>query len=242
VDDAGAVVGIVSHGDLLGAKISALAPLSDDERSSLQLSVPVSRVMRPHVWTIGSDALARTAARIMREHKFGCLPVVDAGKLVGILTESDLLALVADLAPIQAPKRPWAIQQVMTNVPVTIDPQTSLFEARSIMARYGIRHLPVVEGGEPLSMVCERDLTIAETIVPDTKKTPAAHIVRLIGGSSLHRVTPDTNVDAVLDDMFRHHRDAVLVVDGKRLVGIFTASDACRILAESLRPHNPTRP
>jgi CBS domain-containing protein len=192
--------------------------------------------MRPQVWTISPDAPARTAARIMREHKFGCLPVVERGKLVGIITESDLLALVADMVSIETPNRPWTMQQVMTSVPVTIAPETSLFEARSIMGRYGIRHLPVLEDGELISMVCERDLTIAEAIVSETKKTPAAHIVRLIGGDTLHRVAPSASVDSVLDNMFRHHRDAVLVVAEKRLVGIFTASDACRILADSLRP------
>ena len=46
VEPGGRVVGILSERDLLAAKISALAPLSDDERSTIQLSVPVSRVAR----------------------------------------------------------------------------------------------------------------------------------------------------------------------------------------------------
>ena len=109
VDDDGHVVGLVTHRDLLAAKISTLAPLSEDERSTLQLSVPVSRVMRTEVWTIRSDALALTAARIMREHRYGCLPVVDDGRLVGIVTEADLLTLLTESLDLAVrPPRPPA--------------------------------------------------------------------------------------------------------------------------------------
>ena len=45
VDDTGALVGLLTHRDLLAAKISALIPLSSDERTTLELSVPVSKVM-----------------------------------------------------------------------------------------------------------------------------------------------------------------------------------------------------
>ena len=46
VDDAGRLVGLVTHRDLLAARISALSPLSNDERSTLELAVPVSKIMR----------------------------------------------------------------------------------------------------------------------------------------------------------------------------------------------------
>jgi CBS domain-containing membrane protein len=101
----GRLVGIVSERDLLSAKISALAPLSDEERSTIQLAVPVSRVMEPNVWTIAPGALAVSAARIMREHRFGCLPVVERGRLVGVLSETDLLSLVTDALALTRPVR-----------------------------------------------------------------------------------------------------------------------------------------
>jgi CBS domain-containing membrane protein len=236
VDAAGHLVGLVTHRDLLSAKISVLAPLSEDERSSLQLGVPVSRVMQTQVWTIAPDALAISAARIMREHQFGCLPVVDRGKLVGIVTEADLLALVTDSLSLDRPSRPWTMERVMTRLPATITPDTTLSEARDAMSRYRIRHLPVVEDGRPVSMVCERDLSIAEAIFKETKQTRAAHVVRLFGDVKTHRVAVDAALASVLGEMSRDRLDAVLVVDGDRLVGIFTASDACRILAGGLAP------
>lgn len=239
VDDAGHVVGIVTHRDLLEAKISSLAPLSDDERSELQLAVPVSRVMRTEVWTIGPDALAVSAARIMREHELGCLPVVLAQRLVGIVTEADLLAMVTDSLELVRPARPWTMERVMTRVPVTITPDTTLAEARAAMSRYGIHHLPVVENGRPVSVVCERDLTVAEAIFEKAGDTPAAYVARLLGGRRMVAVSMDAPLDVALADMLREHIDAALVLEGDRLAGVFTATDACRILGESLRPVNP---
>jgi CBS domain-containing membrane protein len=234
VDVARRVVGLVTHRDLLAAKISALAPLSDDERSSLQLSVPVSRVMRTQVWTIGPGALAIGAARIMREHRIGCLPVVEDGKLAGIVTEADLLALVTDSLSLDRPSRPWTMERVMTRVPVTITPNTPLSEARATMSRYGVRHLPVLENGKPVSMVCDRDLSVAEAIFSETERTPAAHVVRLLGHAGVRRIAASAALDSVLLEMVRDHLDAVVVVDGDQLVGIFTATDACRALAAAL--------
>ena len=230
------VVGLVTHRDLLAAKISALTPLSEDERSSLQLAVPVSKIMQTQVWTIAPGAMAISAARIMREHRFGCLPVVEAGKLIGILAEADLLALVTDSLSLERPANPWTMERVMTRVPVTITPDATLAEARSAMVRYGIRHLPVVENGRPVALVCDRDLAIAEVVFAETARAPAAHVVRLLGETRIHEVAPDASVDAVLHQMVSGHLDAVLVVDKGHLVGIFTAVDACRLLADTRRP------
>ncbi len=236
IDDASRLVGLVTHRDLLAAKISSLAPLSDDERSSLQLAIPVSRVMRKQVWTIGPDAFAIAAARIMREQEIGCLPVVEGGKLVGIVTEGDLLALVTDSLALERRAPPHTMERVMTRVPITIHPDTTIAEARATMARYRIRHLPVIENGEPVSVVCDRDLSVAEAIFKETTRTPAAHVVGLLGRSRFQRVAPETAVDAVLVAMYRDRLEAVLVVSDRELVGIFTPLDACRLRAEESRP------
>jgi CBS domain-containing membrane protein len=244
VDSTGRLVGLVTHRDLLAAKLSALSPLSDDERSELQLSVPVDRLMQTNVWTIAPDALAVSAATIMREHRFGCLPVVEDGLLVGILTESDLLALVTDSLSLERRHVPssatWTMEQVMTPLPVTITRDTSVSDARSKMELYGIRHLPVVENGHPVSMVSDRELTVAEAIFTESSRTRAAHVVRLLGDASAPRVALEAPVEAVLREMFRDRLDAVLVVDGDRLAGIFTATDACRLLAEGLGSSSST--
>ena len=242
VDDAMPLVGLVTHRDLLAAKISSLTPLSADERTTLELSVPVSRIMRKQLWTIEPRALAVSAARIMREHRFGCLPVVDAGKLVGILTEADLLALVTDSLSLERRAHPWTIERVMTRVPVTITSDTTVAEARATMSRYAIRHLPVVDGGRPISIVADRDLAVAEAVFDRDERPRAAHVVRLLGAAHAHRAAPHDGVDQVLREMLEQRCDAVLVVDEGRLVGIFTAVDACRVLAGALPARSSTKP
>lgn len=58
---------------------------------SLLRAVPVKEIMSAPVMVITPSADVEVAARLMREHKIGALPVVEAGRLVGILTETDLL-------------------------------------------------------------------------------------------------------------------------------------------------------
>jgi CBS domain-containing protein len=55
----------------------------------------IKDVMITDVHTIGPDATIADAARKMTEHKIGCLPVVDGDALVGIVTQSDLVSLLA---------------------------------------------------------------------------------------------------------------------------------------------------
>ena len=236
VDDAGHLQGLVTHRDLLAACISTLTPLSDDERSSLQLSVPVSRLMQRDVWTIGSAAPASSAARLMRDHQIGCLPVVDDGVLVGILTGTDLLDLAArSLERVAAPDTEWRVEHAMTAVPLTIEPTTTIEKARSVMSRFGIRHLPVVEGGKPIALVADADLRVAEVVYRECgQKTQASLATYFCGGERLHTTTPEAHLADVLLDMWRSRLDATLVVSDGALVGILTTADACRLFGEHL--------
>ena len=94
-DDGEAVVGILSQRDMFrGALAHALGYGETAQRRMLGLLV-VKEVMTSQVVTVAPDALLSDAARTMVERKIGCLPVVDGGKLVGVLTESDFVALLA---------------------------------------------------------------------------------------------------------------------------------------------------
>jgi CBS domain-containing membrane protein len=88
VDAEGDFVGLVSHRDLVAAQADVLArPATTAEA----FSVPVARIMRVGVWTVHEDTALLEAARIMLDHKVGCLPVLQGKRLVGIITEADLL-------------------------------------------------------------------------------------------------------------------------------------------------------
>jgi CBS domain-containing membrane protein len=96
VDEKGKLVGLVSQRDVLRATLSDLASTQVDRRNQLG-HVTLAQVMRREVLTIGPDEDVQMAARMMRTHKYGCLPVVDSGRLAGIITEHDLLAVVERL-------------------------------------------------------------------------------------------------------------------------------------------------
>ena len=98
VDPTGRVVGMVSHRDLLRASISSVeSRVANVERNQHLTGISVQEVMRTNVKTISPDASVQEAARLMREHKIGCLPVVAEQRLVGIITEHDLLRVVEQL-------------------------------------------------------------------------------------------------------------------------------------------------
>jgi CBS domain-containing protein len=98
VDAQDRLVGIISHRDLLHAALSSVATAPEVERRQHLAQIAIDKVMRTAVTTIGPDAPIEEAARLMREGKIGCLPVIEEGRLVGIITEYDLLGVVENAA------------------------------------------------------------------------------------------------------------------------------------------------
>ena len=95
VVDRGKLVGIITLGDVRSAEPSAASTLSVWEMNNLLAKLKVSEIMTREPTTISQEATISTVAEIMLEKKFSGLPVVDdQGKLVGIITESDIFRLV----------------------------------------------------------------------------------------------------------------------------------------------------
>lgn len=100
-----------------------------------------------------SESLA-DAARRMRESQVGALAVIDGGRLVGILTERDLVDAMAEgLSP-----RVTSVAAYMTPEPVTVDSDDDCSDAALTMLELGVRHLPVTRGDALVGMVSARDL------------------------------------------------------------------------------------
>jgi CBS domain-containing protein len=91
VMDGDAVVGVLTERDLFRAALSSMLQLGRSAEQEFLAKVPVRAAMTPGVFTIGPDASMRTAVRLMLEQKIGCLPVVEDGKLVGLVGETDCL-------------------------------------------------------------------------------------------------------------------------------------------------------
>jgi len=96
VDD-GKLVGLVTHRDILRASASVMASFAEHEQRALLAAVKVEDIMHEKVGTASPEALLRDVARQMLDKKWGCLPVVEEGKLIGIVTEADFLRVMIEL-------------------------------------------------------------------------------------------------------------------------------------------------
>ena len=87
----GDLVGVVSQRDLLRASLSNVMGLPAAEQKVFLEGVKISEVMSASPISIDVDRSIQEAARTMARQKIGCLPVLEAGKLIGIVTETDVL-------------------------------------------------------------------------------------------------------------------------------------------------------
>jgi acetoin utilization protein AcuB len=93
----GKLVGIVTESDLLNASPTQATLLSVWEINYLVSKIKVSQVMTKKVMTIGEDTPIEEAARVMIDNKIGGMPVLRDGKVVGIITETDLFKVMLEM-------------------------------------------------------------------------------------------------------------------------------------------------
>lgn len=93
----GQLLGIISDRDVLKAQRSVFADEDKDARRRFDMGIKAKDVMTKQVDTIGPEASALEAAEILRERGYGCLPVIEDGQLIGIVTPTDFLGLVVEL-------------------------------------------------------------------------------------------------------------------------------------------------
>jgi CBS domain-containing protein len=99
------------------------------------------------------DTLGETATKMV-DRGVGSVVVSDFGRLIGILTERDMLRAMADRShPSQARVREW-----MTTEPVTATGDMTVEEAAQIMLEHNFRHLPVLDGERAAGIVSIRDV------------------------------------------------------------------------------------
>jgi CBS domain-containing protein len=98
VVDGGRLVGLLSERDLMGAAASQIFGLKQKSKSALLKSVPIKDVMKKRLVTVTPDTPIKEAAHLMAEKKIGCVPVVDDGTLVGLVTTTDILRYVESFA------------------------------------------------------------------------------------------------------------------------------------------------
>jgi CBS domain-containing membrane protein len=94
VNDGGDFVGLLTQTDVLAATDSILR---DAENRLRARNIPIEDVLVRNVFTIDENASLRKAALSLEKYRIGCLPVVTKGKLVGIITDTDFVAVAINL-------------------------------------------------------------------------------------------------------------------------------------------------
>jgi CBS domain-containing protein len=117
----------------------------------------VGELMSKPVCTVDPESSLAEASTVMGERHVGSALVLEGGRLIGILTERDVVRAMS--SSFDAPNRP--VIEWMTKGPTTIGADTPVKEALRIMVEGGFRHLPVMESEEVAGMLSMRDIARA---------------------------------------------------------------------------------
>lgn len=115
----------------------------------------VQDLMTPHPATIAPNASVREAAQLMLQHDVGPLPVVEGGKLVGIVTDRDLVVRV--LADGRDPDS-TQVKEACSRDPLTVSPEDSLERTLQLLAENQVRRVPVVDDERLVGIVAQADI------------------------------------------------------------------------------------
>ncbi len=206
VDDRGSIVGVLSRSDLLRYRRHH-AHLRDVECGALMAQGPI---------VVESSTPLRDAARLMLEHRIHRVFVVDHGRLVGVLTTTDLTRAV-EVAKVEAP-----IQPVMTAPVVTIDVGRPLSLAMEWLDRAHITGLVVTENEWPVGVFTQEEALAARDVDVATPVGDLhdAALICLPAETTLHRAAAQCARMGVRRIVVSKQRDFIGVVSGLDFAGV----------------------
>ena len=215
VVDEGQLVGVVSDRDLLGVAGWQLDGEDSDDRPER-----IREVMQVDPVTVTPEDLVIAAAVEVSVRGIGCLPVVEGGKLTGIVSEVDLLRLVAE-SNVQDHGAPETCESLGSQDAITASTDATLQELDALMTSKGIRHVPIVQDGQPVGMVSDRDMrrALGESRPSNSPITETMST----GIVTAPRTTSIRDAAAVMSD--RKISALVTTSEDDRKLGIVTTTD-----------------
>lgn len=119
----------------------------------------ITEIMTNNVDTCTAEATLQEVASKMKELDVGSIPVVDNNKLVGIITDRDIVTRgIAEQLPLDSP-----ISGILSSDAVTGSTDMSVEDAANLMSKHQIRRLPIVDGGEVVGIVSLGDIAVKDT-------------------------------------------------------------------------------
>ncbi|MGI0526711.1 CBS domain-containing protein [Rhizobium giardinii] len=203
-------------------------------------------VMRVNVFTVSPDHSVTHAAQIMLDQSISGLPVVDDdGRLVGIVTEGDLMRrsefgtqghspadgqvnTSEDKTLAYVKSHSWKVADVMTSDLVKVDEETPLARVAALMVERGIKHVPVMRGEHLVGVISRTDLL---RVLVAAKFDDTASGDDAIRRSILTRLREDAGVKG--DQLILTVSDGLVHFSG--VVASQSERDAARVVAEGVR-------
>jgi len=144
------LLGIVTDRDIRQAAPSSAGGFTPDQIAAFLAQIPVTDAMVRDVRTVSPFTTIEEAAKLMIEHKIGCLPVTEAGKLVGIITETDILGILVDVMGIREPSA--RIELTLPDRPGALAEVTRIIKAHEVNIS-SIVTMPHWEQGRRLAII-----------------------------------------------------------------------------------------
>ena len=118
----------------------------------------VRHAMTESPLTAKPDMNAADAAGLMKQFDVGVIPILEEGRLIGLVTDRDLVLRV--VATRQDPQE-VKLADIVTKSPATVTPDTQLSEARDLMVEHRVRRLPVLKGEQLVGILSLGDVALA---------------------------------------------------------------------------------
>ncbi|MCC9075407.1 DUF190 domain-containing protein [Litorilinea aerophila] len=224
------------------------------------LEQPVQNVMRREVVTVRPETPVADVVSLLLQRGYRSLPVVDTeGRLVGILTDGDLLRragllarldLQPELSAEQVQRQLAALRernepvgQLMTRPVHTVHPQDPLRQAVALMAQQGLKRLPVVDDQARLvGLISRIDVLRAMEYhqvgqEPGEEPLPAGKTVAELMYTDVPTVGPQATLEEIVRALEASRRRRVVVVDEeRRVLGIISDGDLLRRSRQAAHP------
>ncbi|MFH1921524.1 MAG: CBS domain-containing protein [Planctomycetota bacterium] len=185
-------------------------------------------VMSRDVTTVSPDATVVFAAETMSERNVSCLVVVDHGRVVGMLTETDFLVKIADG---DQNLDVTHVRQIMSSPVASAPSDWSVFEAGKFMAANHLKRLPIVDEGRLVGIVTQTDLV--RVLISHGMWREVSEIM----ATEVATIPRKATVAEAAEVMRTHEISCILALDGTETVGILTKKDILkRVVAKRLSP------
>jgi CBS domain-containing protein len=175
---------------------------------------------------VNADDLLAKARTIIRKHGYRALPVLDKGRLVGIISRSDILKVTSTKTNLQ-------VRGLMSHNVVTVSDGEELTNAARLMVKNAVRQTPVLDrSGRLVGILSALDILNAFV---EKRINPVKKSVREVMSVDVVSCSPEENITKVWEKMLSTGFSGLPVVEKNKVVGIITRMDLLK--HGSARPH-----